>query len=326
MLLFFSILLVITDRMKKKMTEESSSASSPIGTTTVDPYGEEDIDPVIYFAGKGYVRKKKVESVLFLGIDSFGEAQEREGNSNNDQADVLMLVVIDHDSETYNVLQINRDTMTTIPLIGTTGDRLGVIVSQIALSHTYGSGLKDSCEYTAEAVQNLLLDEKVDHYVSLKLDSIAILNDSVGGVKVKIPYDMTVMDPAMTEGAEINLNAKQAEYFVRARKALSNENATNISRMERQTTYLNAWKAKAKEKMNNDAGFALNLIGDLGDYMITDMDLGKLSELASELAEYEYKGMLKIEGENRQGEFMEFYCDDASLKQTVLDLFYNEKG
>ena len=217
MLLFFSILLVITDRMKKKATESSPSSASA-GTSFTDPYGEENIDPVIYFAGKGYIRKKNVESVLFLGIDSFGEAQKREGNSNNDQADVLMLVVIDHESKTYNVLQINRDTMTAIPLIGTNGDNLGVVVSQIALSHTYGSGLKDSCEYTAEAVQMLLLNEKVDHYVSLKLDSIAILNNSVGGVKVKIPYDMTVLDPAMKEGAEINLNAQQAEYFVRLRK------------------------------------------------------------------------------------------------------------
>ena len=137
MLLFFSILLVITDRMKKKATESSPSSTS-MGTSYSDPYGEENIDPVIYFAGKGYSRKKKIESVLFLGIDSYGEAVEREGNSNNDQADVLMLVVIDHENKSYNVLQINRDTITAIPMIGTTGDRLGTTLAQIALSHTYG--------------------------------------------------------------------------------------------------------------------------------------------------------------------------------------------
>lgn len=322
MLLFFSILLVITDRMKKKATESSPSSTS-VGTSLSDPYGEENIDPVIYFAGKGYSRKKKIESVLFLGIDSYGEAVEREGNSNNDQADVLMLVVIDHDNKSYNVLQINRDTITAIPMIGTTGDRLGTTLAQIALSHTYGSGLNDSCEYTAEAVQTLLLDEKVDHYISLKLDSIKIINESVGGVEVKIPCDMTMLDPTMKEGSKIKLNTEQAEYFVRARTEL--ENSTNISRMSRQETYLSAWKTLAKQKMNEDVGFALNLIGDLGDYMITDMDLNALSELSGYLADYEYKGMLKIEGESRQGErFMEFYCNDASLKQAVLDLFYDQ--
>ena len=324
MLLFFSILLVIADRMKKRMEQDSSSVpSSTGGLPTTDPYGDENIDPVIYYAGKSYVKKKKIDSVLFLGIDSEGEAQAREGNSNNDQADVLMLVVIDHDNKSYNVLQINRDTITEIPLIGTAGDRLGTIPAQIALSHTYGSGLKDSCEYTSEAVSTLLLDEKVDHYISLKLDSIAIINDSVGGVPVTIPYDMTVIDPAMKEGAKITLNATQAEGFVRARKTLAN--STNISRMARQETYLSEWKTLAKQKMNEDVGFAINLIGDLGDYMITDMDLNKLSDLSGYLADYEYKGMLKIEGESRQGErFMEFYCNDASLKQAVLDLFYDQ--
>ena len=326
MLLFFSILLVLTDRMKKKATS-SSVSTDPNGSFSYnDPYGEEDIDPVIYYAGKGYVKKKNIDSVLFIGIDSFGEAQEREGNSNNDQADVLMLVVIDHDKKEYSVLQINRDTVTEIPMIGTNGDRLGTVPAQIALSHTYGSGLQDSCGYTVEAVQTLLMDEQVEHYISLKLDSIAILNDSVGGVEVTIPYDMTVCDPAMTEGATLKLTSQQAEYFVRARTELEN-NATNISRMARQETYLSAWKTKAKPLIDSDPGFAINLIGDLGDYMITDMDLGALSELSTYLADYTYTGMIKIDGENRQGEsFLEFYCDDASLKQAVLDLFYNEQG
>lgn len=312
--------------MKKKATSSvpSSTGYDSNITSFVDPYGDEDIDPVIYYAGKGYIRKKNVETVLFIGIDSFGEAQEREGNSNNDQADVLMLTVIDHENKSFKVLQINRDTMTEIPMIGTAGDRIGKEISQIALSHTYGSGLKDSCEYTAEAVSTLLLEEKVDHYVSLKLDCIAIINKSVGGVTVKIPYDMTVVDPAMKEGAEIKLNDAQAEGFVRARKTL--ENSTNISRMARQETYLSVWKELAKKKMNADAGFALNLIGDLGDFMITDMDLNKLSNMATDLSEYKYEGMVKIDGENRMGtSFLEFYCNDASLKQAVLDLFYNEK-
>ena len=110
--------------MKKKATSSvpSSTGYDPNITSFVDPYGEEDIDPVIYYAGKGYIRKKNVETVLFIGIDSFGEAQEREGNSNNDQADVLMLAVIDHQNKSFKVLQINRDTMTLIPLIGTAGD------------------------------------------------------------------------------------------------------------------------------------------------------------------------------------------------------------
>ena len=328
MLLFFSILLVLSDRMKKKATEPSSVSSDPTGEISYnlnDPYADEDIDPVIYFGGKGYVRKKKVDTYLFMGVDSYGEAEAKDGFSNNDQVDVLMLVVVDHSNKTYRVLSINRDSMTEIVKIGSTGDRAGTEIAQIALSHTEGSGLNDSCELTTEAVSNLLMGEACEHYISLKLDSIAIINSSVGGVDVQIPVDMTSVDPEMTKGANLKLTDKQAEYFVRSRKAL--EDDYNSTRMTRQTTYLNAWKTKAKAMMAVDPGFALNLIGDLDPYMITDMDLSKLSELASYLADYTQISSITIEGEYRQGkDFREFYCDDASLKQAILDLYYDEKA
>ncbi|MBR5975032.1 MAG: LCP family protein [Clostridiales bacterium] len=324
-LLFFSILLVITDRIKKK--EISSVSSSTEGTPFFDPYADEDQDPVIYYAGKAYTHKKNIETVLFMGIDSYGEAQEMEGHRNHDQVDVLMLAVINHDTKQYQVLQVNRDTMTEIPMIGSTGDRIGTIPAQIALSHTYGSGLQDSSEYTCEALTNLLMGEEVKHYITLKLDSIAIINHSVGGVEVTIPYDMTAYDETMTEGATILLSDKQAETFIRARRDLDDDKAINSVRMERQQTYLDHWKKKAKEKLNQDAGFALELILDLGDYMLTDYDLNSLSKLSDYLANYEYLGMTKIEGTYQMGEeFLEFYCDDTSLKDAVISLYYEEKA
>lgn len=323
-LLFFSILLVITDRMKKQATSTTPSSSSE---TFVDPYASEEVDPVIYFGGQAYTRKKNIETVLFMGIDSYGEAEEREAYRNNDQVDVLMLAVIDHNTKTYRVLQVNRDSITQIPQIGSTGQRNGTIPAQISLSHTYGSGLQDSSGYTCEALSYLLMGEEVQHYVTLKLDSIAIINHSVGGVEVTIPYDMTVVDPAFTEGAKILLDDKQAELFVRSRTELVEDKATNIVRMERQHTYLDLWKKKAKAKLNEDAGFALELILNLGDYMLTDYDINGLSSLSGYLADYEYLGMIKIEGTTQMGpSFLEFYCDDTSLKQAVITLYYDEKA
>jgi len=320
-LLFFSILLVVTDRIKKQKEDEATSAPS---SSWENPYETEDIDPVIYFDGKPYIHKKNIETFLFIGIDKYGESEEVTGYRNHEQCDVLMLCVIDHDAKTYKVLQINRDTYTKIPNIGATGDRLQDIDAQIALAHTYGSGKEDSCEYTAEAVSMLLMDEKIDHYISLKLDSIAILNKSVGGVEVTIPVDMTMVDPEMQKDKTMVLSDKQAEFFVRSRGKL--EDDTNVSRMTRQDTYLHAWRQKAKQKMNADAGFALDLIADLSYYMVADQDLNGLSKLSGYLADYEYLGKIKIDGETKSGqEFLEFYPDQEALKKTVMDLFYEEK-
>ena len=55
------------------------------------------------------------------------------------------------------------------------------------------------------------------------LDSIAIINGSVGGVEVSIPVDMTALDPEMTKGKTMKLSDQQAEYFVRGRKALEDD-------------------------------------------------------------------------------------------------------
>ncbi len=321
-LLFFSILLVVTDRIKKQKEDEATSAPS---SSWENPYETEDIDPVIYFDGKPYVHKKNLETFLFMGIDKYGESEEVTGYRNHEQVDVLMLCIVDHDEKTYQVLQINRDTYTKIPRIGAAGDRVGEVDAQIALAHTYGTGQKDSCEYTAEAVSMLLMDEKVDHYISLKLDSIAILNKSVGGVEVTIPVDMTMVDPEMQKDKTMVLSDKQAEFFVRSRGKL--EDDTNVSRMTRQDTYLHAWRQKAKQKMNADAGFALDLIADLSYFMVADQDLNGLSKLSGYLADYEYLGKIKIDGETKNGqEFLEFYPNQEALKKTIMDLFYEEKA
>lgn len=326
LLLFFSVLFYFSRRKEKEVgIEPTTDPSGQVEITSfVDPYADEEVDPVLYYGGKAYKEKKNIDSYLFIGIDSFGEPSKADSYINNDQADVLMLVVVDHDLKQYSILQINRDTMAEVTIIGATGDNLGTGVTQIAFSHTYGSGLNDSCEYTVQAVSTLLMDSEIDHYISLSMDSIGIINDSVGGVKVKIPYDMTSKDPSFTEGAEVTLNAAQAELFVRSRMGL--EEPTNTSRMERQLTYLNAWRGLAISKMNADPGFALNFIGDLSDYMVTDMDLSKLSDLSSYLSEYESLGIIKIDGDSRDGEmYKEFYAYDTSIKEAILSLYYNEE-
>lgn len=320
-LLFFSILLVVTDRIKKQKEDEAASAPS---SSWENPYDDEEIDPVVYYSGKPYVHKKNLETVLFMGIDTEGEVKAEEGYRNHQQVDVLILCVIDHEAKNYQVIQINRDTITKIRTIDTTGDRLGTIDTQIALAHTYGSGMEDSCEYTCEAVSMLLMNEKIDHYVSLNMSSIAILNKSVGGVEVTIPVDMTAVDPAMETGKTMLLSDKQAEIFVHSRQAL--EDDSNTSRMERQDTYLHAWRLKAKEKMNADAAFALDLIADLSYYMVADQNLNGLSTLSGYLADYDYLGKVSIEGETKMGEvYREFYPDQDALKQLVMDIFYEEK-
>ena len=280
-------------------------------------------DDEVSFNGHQYVPKKNTEAILVMGVDEADIQKDSNFYTNDNQADFLMLMVLDHDAHTYQALQINRDTMTDIPTIGLNGEFIDYEQGQIALAHAYGSGLKDSCENEVTAVSRFLYGMTIDHYVSLSMPAIAEINDAVGGVTVTITDDFTEVDPALKEGETITLHGQQAETFVRTRKNVADQ--TNINRMARQRTYMSALKTKALECMQSDDTFALNLVLTLSDYMVSDMTAQKLADFATYMQDYTDEGVLQIQGESVKGErFMEFYADDTDLQKQVFTLYYQQ--
>ena len=305
-------------QLEQKKQEDYTQAANQIGEST-----EMDIEDAISFDGHQYVPKENIESILVMGVDEADTQKDSELYVNNNQADFLMLMVIDHEAKTYRTLQINRDTMTDIPTLGLNGEFIDYQKGQIALAHAYGSGLEDSCENEVDAVSRMLYGMTIDHYVSLSMPAIAEINDAVGGVTVTITDDFTEVDPDFKEGETITLHGKQAETFVRTRKDVADQ--TNINRMSRQLTYMRAWKAKALECMQLDNMFAFNLLLTLSDYMVSDMSAQQLSEFANYMKEYTDEGVLQTEGESVKGErFMEFYADETSLQNNVFELYYDQ--
>ena len=305
-------------QLEQKKLEDYTQAANQIGEST-----EMDIEDAISFDGHQYVPKENIESILVMGVDEADTQKDSELYVNNNQADFLMLMVIDHEAKTYRTLQINRDTMTDIPTLGLNGEFIDYQKGQIALAHAYGSGLEDSCENEVDAVSRMLYGMTIDHYVSLSMPAIAEINDAVGGVTVTITDDFTEVNPDFKEGKTITLHGKQAETFVRTRKDVADQ--TNINRMSRQLTYMRAWKAKALERMQSDNMFAFNLVLTLSDYMVSDMSAQQLSELANYMQEYADEGVLQTEGESVKGErFMEFYADETSLQNNVFELYYDQ--
>ena len=92
--------------------------------------------------------------------------------------------------------------MTQIRILGVTGEPAGTFTGQLALAHTYGSGEEDSCENTVLAVSNLLYGMEIDHYVSLTMDGVALLNDLVGGVTVEVLDDFSGIDDSPGAGGD----------------------------------------------------------------------------------------------------------------------------
>lgn len=318
-IVFAGVLLAV-----EHFTAETRSAefvqASQINVPVSNPYEDDDGVARIFYEGEWYI-PKDIETILVLGVDDAGKQKDYGSNINHAQADFLLLLLVDHESKQYTALQLNRDTMTEITVIGAAGDYAGTTTAQLALAHTYGSGLEDSCEYTVEAVSKLLYGIEIDHYAALSMDAIGVMNDQVGGVTVTVPVDMTKYDAALAEGATVTLNAKQAELFVRSRKDV--DDSTNLSRMKRQQVFMSAWKKAMLSRVEKDAGFALESVLKIADYLVSDMTAFELSDFANAVAEYEDQGIKETVGENVVGDpYMEFYVDEDSLYQQVIDLFY----
>lgn len=299
---------------------QDAPVSSSGEVSSVEADAPVDDREITYYNGTAYARREDLETVLLLGVDKF-EGETPEGYLNNQQADFLLLLVMDEANETCTPIQLNRDTMTQIRILGVTGEPAGTTTGQLALAHTYGSGEEDSCENTALAVSNLLYGMEIDHYVSLTMDGVALLNDLVGGVTVEVLDDFSGIDDSLKQGETVTLKGQQALTYIRSRGGM--EDSSNLHRMERQRQYLSALQQQLKQASQQEDGFTLDALLQLNDYMVSDCTVDQLSDLGNSLAAYQVSDILTTPGDAQEGEeFMEFTVDEAALQQLVMDVFY----
>lgn len=283
----------------------------------------EDLGTTLSHNGKEYVLKDGVETVLLMGLDKFEGVADEETYNNDRQADFVLLCVIDSANSKCTAININRDTMVQMNILGVAGQKIDTVTKQLALAHTYGNGKEVSCRNVSDAVSKLLLGIEIDRYISLTMDSVATLNDIVGGVEVEVLDDFTGIDDTLIKGENITLKGEQALHYVRTRYGL--EDSSNSTRMERQKQYLTALHAKAKQCAEKDEDFIIRAAAKMSDYMVSDYSANQLQEFIKKVSDYDIE-ISGIEGKSVVGEkFMEFYPDGDSVKETVIDLFYEPK-
>lgn len=272
---------------------------------------------------KKYFPKQNITTLLLMGIDSMEEAGDSGFHTNDGLADVVALLIFDEETEEINILAFNRDSIVEMPVLGFDGKSAGTTFGQLALAHTQGNGLEESCENVKWAVSNLLSGVYIDYYISLNMGAVPILNDAVGGVTVNVKDDFSKVNPDIKKG-EYTLSGDEALTFVRARKDLGDQ--LNISRMERQKEYVYNFAKLFREKMKEDSLFAIELLDYVGGYVVTDCSGETLAALAERYEDYELKEIVSPKGENIRGEdHYEFYIDEEDFEELKLRLLYSEK-
>ena len=281
------------------------------------------LDKNLSYNGQEYVLNEDLETVLVIGLDKF-EEDEADSYNNDKQADFLILFVIDNNNKTYKAVHLNRDAMVEMNVLGVAGDKIGTETKQLALSHTYGNGKEVSCRNTANAVSGMLLGAEIDHYVSFTMDSVGVYNDLLGGVSVEILDDFSSIDANMVKGQNVVLNGEQALKYVRSRHGL--DDPTNNNRMKRQKQYLEAMYMKTRQKISEDNTFVSKTGLEMSKFVISDCSINKLEGYMEKLTNYELVSVLDIEGKTDiSNQFVEFYPNESSVKEIVIDCFYKEK-
>jgi LCP family protein required for cell wall assembly len=273
--------------------------------------------------GVSYFPRQDITVFMILGIDEFGPVKDSNSYNNEGEADVILLAILDESEKTYSVLALNRDTMADVSMLGLGGKYAGTYFEQLALAHTYGSGLEDSCENTKKTVSEFLNGVKIDYYLSMNMDAIGILNDAVGGVSVTVTDDFSLVDPSIQTG-EMVLSGEQALHFIRLRKDVGVQ--LNVARMERQREYMDGFVAALQAQLERNNMLIYDVYEDLAPYIVTDCSVNTLSNLANRFVDYTLKEIVSPEGENvLTKKFYEFYVDEEKMDELILRFFYAEK-
>ena len=273
--------------------------------------------------GVKYYPRKDICVVMLLGVDQQGKVVPSEKPNHGNAVDMVTLLVFDEKDQSMHLLCINRDTMVEMPRLNEHGKQTGTRVAQLALSHTYGHGIEDSCVNTRTAVSTLLHGLTIDYYFAMNMDAVAILNDAVGGVTVHVQDDFSEIDPSIQMG-EMTLMGEQALTFVQTRREVGDQLA--LTRVERQKEYMRGFVKSLKEASAESSTFAIEAYESISDYVVTDMTTAIVSRLLEDYKDYELGDLHTLAGENILGEkHYEYYADQEALDDLVLSLFYDKK-
>lgn len=286
------------------------------------PQQAETVSKTITRNGVDYFPRQDITVMMVLGIDQYGEVKDSGSYQNPGASDMDILLIFDEASETCDVLHLNRDTMLDVPMLGIGGKQAGTWFGQLAMAHTYGSGLEDSCENVKEAISDFLYGIHIDYYIAMNMDAISILNDAVGGVTVYVTDDFSLVDPTIRQGM-MTLMGDQAVNFVRTRKDVGDQ--LNLSRIQRHKAYIDGFVDAFREKQE-DEEFILSTYEDVSPYIVTDCSVNTINSLIGRYGHYTIGQVLSPQGRNVLGEeYYEFYVDEEALDALILELFYAPK-
>lgn len=209
---------------------------------------------------------------LLIGSDSregSGTSSRADESGDDERSDVIILVRVDAPNRQITMVSIPRDT----PLHLDNG-------SVVKINEAYNIG---GAAYTIEAVSELT-GVPISHYGEVRFSELQTLVDSLGGVTVDVPIELSYKDALTGETVTIQpgeqtLDGQQAQIFARARHEYGTDQDAN-----RQSSVRKLAEAIVKQILNRPVYELPGAVMSAAECVGTDMRSSDLIALATAFA------------------------------------------
>lgn len=306
---------ILTDLGKKQFHKEDTHISN-VNVTVEDEH-------TITYNGKKYTLNKNIVSILVLGIDRENVSQNL-GAGQNGQADVIFVATIDTKTNKACIIPISRETMTEVDLYTIEGKFAETKTEQLCLAYAYGTTPQQCSENVMKSVKKLLGGININSYVTIEMEGIRKLTELIGGVELTCLEDFVNSKYSFKKGQKLQLKNETATAYIKYR---GDDTESNARRMLRQKQFLSALMNKVGNTVLKDFTKLSKFYNTLSPYYKTNVSFAQITYLAQNCLTLNFGDGLNyktIDGTLEQGEkWVEFYPEEETIIQTVIDVFYN---
>lgn len=199
-------------------------------------------------------------TIALFGVDSDAK---RDAAGGGQRSDTVMVLSINPQKKTTEIVSIPRDTQADIVGKGTTEK----------INHAYAYGGPDMAVKSVEK----LLNVPIDHYATIDMDGMKDMIDTVGGISVTSNATFSYDGYQFNEGENTKMDGKEAMAFIRSRK--EDGAGGDFGRQERQQLVIQGLANKLTS-VSSVTHFN-SLMNHVEDNVKTDLTIGQLNKVRS---------------------------------------------
>lgn len=253
---------------------------------------------------------KNAINILLLGIDS---STERESMRMGYRSDSIVVTSVDLDTKEVKMLSIPRDTYTDVP-----GNK-----SKDKINHAmaFGGGpKKKGNQYAIEAVEGLL-GINIHYYVTVDMDAVEIIVDTIGGVTIDVERDMDLGEVILTKG-EQKLNGNQTMVYIRNRNVPSGD----FARIGQQQRFMIALFQQVKK--NGKLSDVVPLYLKMKDKIYTDLKIDQIGALVLLLKDLEPETIetFTLKGKGKRINGIYYLEVDRTYMEEIIEKHFRREG